>query len=639
MKKITKFLLLILCINMPNFLGAQFITPDSLGTEKAIGAQTQEMLDFVVKGIKADVLDPKERNVRISWHPPAEKGEYIIARSTVPISTLDLMLMAESVAVVSADQSFYLDKNLRPGKFFYAIASKSQISQRKLFLYADENFTNHPVYISGESSSSSALSAEQKKAPPQVSLIYAQLIEPEAVRISWKGVNYPAVTYIVYRDIQPITDARRVDSAIRIAVITDGSEFFVDRTLMQNGTYYYGVTARSSDGAEDKNLTANQSFTQTGIVFNRTDIPVARYLQAVIFDPNSVKITWNDASFSQYGQYSYMLYRSDRMISGEQDLQSAKIIAQVPIGVQNFHDKNLPAGTYFYALVSRDSMGKTSKTFLASQNVTTMPVTIQGLQQASEFIPEQPYMPEPMPYIALPTVPEFEDKGEVFSSIKSFLRKDIILLSWRISKKYQTIGQKSKIRIYRFERQPITLRDIVEGEMIARVPVTESLYEDLPVKNGNYHYALFVETSKGLAPNDFIQGENVTGPVFFTLIEKEIEPSLEKGLIYANEEKSHKIKEIKEKIKTSVDSDSDINKTIQETYLNAEYNEAIIQLKKYEKHPKEEIRAKALFYLGLSHYQLSKYESALDYLVNPLVVKAYKQRAKFWYERILEHIK
>ena len=66
---------------------------------------------------------------------------------------------------------------------------------------------------------------------------------------------------------------------------------------------------------------------------------------------------------------------------------------------------------------------------------------------------------------------------------------------------------------------------------------------------------------------------------------------------------------------------------------------AIASITPYRNNSDKKVRAKALFYLALSHYKLKKYDRALDYLVNPLVVQAYGKRARFWYQRTLEKIR
>ncbi|MDH5719802.1 MAG: tetratricopeptide repeat protein [Spirochaetia bacterium] len=634
-------------------INAQFIPPDKTHLDSQVQGQDHTLYS-VVRSIKAEVLDVKEHHVRISWLPPEDKGEYILTRSSNPISTIDLLLMSELVSVIKGSQSFYLDKNLPRGEYYYAVASKTKVKQKEVFLYADENYTLHPVTISGETGKTQI--SDQRRAPQQVSLIHAQMVEAGAVRISWKGTSEPNVQYIVYRDTRPLTVSDRIDSAVRLAVISDGTEFFVDRNIAEHGTYYYAVTARSTEGLEDKNLIANQSYTQTGIVFNVIDTSVAKYIYATKSGENSISIKWKDAETSAANRIQYLLYRAANPISGEGDLQHISPIAQIPQGVQSYVDQGLSPGTYYYALVSQDYMGRKSKTFIAAHNATGIPIIIPGDTKRQQIKPgyqpitkparDDTYEPPLMPAHTPAKEEDFASGNNIFANIRAIPRRDMILIAWRLSKNFQTSQRSTKIRIYRFDRRPMALRDIIEGTMVGRLPLHESIFEDLPLQKGNYYYALFVETPKGLVPNDFIFGENLIGPASFSRSSEEIEPSLEGGKEYnenrqiSGRKPQKPKKEYPQKTKPAEEFSSDeINRTIQESYLKADYEDAIFRLSKFEKSNSHEIRAKALFYLGLSHYQLSKYEKALEYMVHPLVVEAYKDRATFWYKRILEHIK
>ena len=48
------------------------------------------------------------------------------------------------------------------------------------------------------------------------------------------------------------------------------------------------------------------------------------------------------------------------------------------------------------------------------------------------------------------------------------------------------------------------------------------------------------------------------------------------------------------------------------------------------------LRARALFYTGLSYYKLRRYRKALEYFLNFQVQDTYPERARFWRKRALE---
>ncbi len=50
----------------------------------------------------------------------------------------------------------------------------------------------------------------------------------------------------------------------------------------------------------------------------------------------------------------------------------------------------------------------------------------------------------------------------------------------------------------------------------------------------------------------------------------------------------------------------------------------------------EEVRARALFYMGLSSYNLGRYDQAMKIFSDERVRKYFPQRSSFWYRRSFE---
>ena len=180
-------------------LGAQFVAPGGMVESEPEAVST---VQDAVRSIRAEVIDASENTVRISWIPPGVNEKYILARtSNGPISTMSQMLNAEPSWEIDPGRTSKIDSGLSPGSYYYAIVSKEQLNKNRARFYASENYTVQALVIS-----SRATSAAPVGAPGQVSLIYAQLLSDGQVRISWKGIENPGVSYNIYRGSEPLKD-------------------------------------------------------------------------------------------------------------------------------------------------------------------------------------------------------------------------------------------------------------------------------------------------------------------------------------------------------------------------------------------------------------------------------------------------
>jgi hypothetical protein len=100
--------------------------------------------------IKSKIAEEKN-SVDISWTPPADEGEIIIARSKSVIDTADKLFVADSLGIVSYKNDVritsFKDINLRPGQYYYAIALVNSVRRRQVTMIANSNYTTSPVTI------------------------------------------------------------------------------------------------------------------------------------------------------------------------------------------------------------------------------------------------------------------------------------------------------------------------------------------------------------------------------------------------------------------------------------------------------------------------------------------------------------
>ncbi|MCG6169505.1 hypothetical protein LFX25_16835 [Leptospira sp. FAT2] len=86
-------------------------------------------------------------------------------------------------------------------------------------------------------------------------------------------------------------------------------------------------------------------------------------------------------------------------------------------------------------------------------------------------------------------------------------------------------------------------------------------------------------------------------------------------------------------------TDDDLDKILRKTYWKKEYSEAIYELKPYTGNGNSaDVRGKAKFFTGLSHYKQGKYKEALKYFINKDSKFYNAERSEFWSKRCLSRI-
>lgn len=649
---------------------AQFIGPDIITEtedDTKTGDQPEEtkpeetdnnddlLTADIVRGIEAQVIDRARNHIKITWIPPGINDDFIIARSTVQISNNELLLNADSLAILPAGMPYYIDRAVPVGTYYYSVISRSRIRNDKVKLISNANYTSKPVVIRN-----TGTVIIDEKTPPQVSLIYSQMIKDDTVMISWKGVQIPGISYVVYRSNQQIKTPELVDSANRIAVINNGAEFYTDNNLPEPGTYYYAVTTRSKEGLEDKQLVPDQSYTRHGIEYRDSTVPIAKSISINLIKnseaskEDTVKIEFQAAQNNTGNDLDYLVYRSEKPISHLKALNDARLLGEYPEKTGTILDKGLKPGKYWYTIVTRNAANRLSSRFIAGSNTTIKPIEVKSKEKPEETEKTEPETNKPV--IINTDKPEKTDRS-LFTDLKAYSREKMILLSWKASPKLAD-DSLSKVLIYRFNEKPESMADLGSGDLIARVSNDIVIYEDVPFSKGAYYYAIFWDTAKGLKPVAFKEGSNMIGPVAFSGASKEVEDETTDTTddqLIDNDSKVHPESvatdtndtDDKDKDNKTVEDsgslytqqNSELNNALRATFLKGYHYKAIDRIDRYTKSKNANIRAKALYYTGLSYYRVSKYSKALDYFVDPLVMKAYGERANFWYERTVQKIR
>jgi len=215
----------------------------------------------VPKAIRVSILADKKSSL-LTWDPPREEGEIIIARSNSMIDTPEKLYIADSLGRyksggASGTRNYY-DYNLKPGSYFYAVALVSDIRKREVKLFPNQNYSVIPITIEENDSVSEvgvnpAFPSLDGSIPAGfVSNIKAN-IEKNHVRLEWKppqNATAGRTIYTIYRSTSPLTSLPLLQKAIKLTEVGHPTLTFLDQGLEKSKTLYYGVSVKEGKGEE-----------------------------------------------------------------------------------------------------------------------------------------------------------------------------------------------------------------------------------------------------------------------------------------------------------------------------------------------------------------------------------------------------
>ncbi len=198
--------------------------------------------------IKSKIAEEKN-SVDISWTPPADEGEIIIARSKSVIDTADKLFVADSLGIVSYKNDVritsFKDINLRPGQYYYAIALVNSVRRRQVTMIANSNYTTSPVTIfENEDPASTTVDTSRF-----VKSIDVQKVET-GLRITWElpeNSDKVKPIYSVYRSNSPLNTIQAMRNAKKIIELDHPDSSYTDRSKDAVSGVYYGVSVTIKD--------------------------------------------------------------------------------------------------------------------------------------------------------------------------------------------------------------------------------------------------------------------------------------------------------------------------------------------------------------------------------------------------------
>ncbi|HOF32889.1 MAG TPA: hypothetical protein PK624_03060 [Spirochaetota bacterium] len=456
MIKITKIIFSVAVLTAFSAINAGFLIDENPEPRKIKPVESQAVINSV--GFPADTalnitvtpVPGSPNSARISWDLSRGSSDtFIVGRSSSVINNTSDALNALSVRIISSsDKNFIIDKNLDPGQYYYVVLSKKLSAAKKIELFPNENYTTNPLIVDdGKNPRMGTL--------PKISKINASIVEGKNVLLTWIPLNFGGVKYTVYRSNEPLNTPEKFRSAEKIAELNDRDRF-IDRNTV-TGTYFYAVTTDDYSGNEDFSLLPDESFTVRGIkVFNNDDSGVVSSIKAVLDEKGYVKISWlNISNFDG----SYEIYRSIKPVVSEDKLNSAELIASLPSYETAFSDKRSGAGTFYYAVLSRNKSGSLNRDLYAEYNYTVEPVSV-------------PLAENPVQVLLLKS----EAKGT-----------DVNII-W----KYSGTDYKDHL-LFRSDAPIKSKGDLLKASLVDAFDLRRNYYKDINLPTGSYYYALVSE--------------------------------------------------------------------------------------------------------------------------------------------------
>ena len=198
--------------------------------------------------------------------------------------------------------------------------------------------------------------------------------------------------------------------------------------------------------------------------------PVVSGLSAVCTG-NSVSLSWNRAPDVDGDS---IIFRANRPITAANYL-SAEKIGEVPSSATAFTDRIENGKDYYYAVLSRDSLGNLYEFFLPVSNSLLVAVSTGKVNAP--------------------------DEKAVISSFDTITRNDAVILNWK------STVQGKNIVIYRSTSPFVDMNSLVQAIVVTSFADTGTPYVDYPVPGVPYFYSILDE--------DAIRAGQVLSPMFF----------------------------------------------------------------------------------------------------------------------------
>ncbi len=593
---------------------------------------------------KGDEGPPAVRNLRavphpdrkgaavLTWDLSGKASDTIILRHRKPIANEAAFREAKRVAILRPWARHYVDRDVPSGTYYYA-AYLQRETRGDLTLKEGQNYTTEAF--------ASDFVAPKKEPDPKATekdFRASGLIAvngQKSVKLSWRGARAAPVVYRIYRGEEPLENEKSLRRA-KLLGERDEAVNFEDNEAIADRRLYYGVTVTDPrTGKEYANLEEGVNYRahvyQPQVVPKNLESLLPDALTTFLKDSHTVMLFWAEPDTKVEG---YRIYRHDRPIDSVARLKDAKLIGRLEGAANRFEDAEPPAGRHYYALLPLDEKGTEVREFVERRTFTGFGVETEARAKKEEPKKEEPKKEEPKKEEPKKEEPKKEEPKRAeprLLVLRGAVDERDIVVSWEAE---VPAGVVAKLRLYRGSDPLQTLRQVEErGVFVEEVDPASGVFRDANLEPGKYYYAALLEVD-GRLQSRMLMGRNFLAQGL--RVEKPPSKKEEPDRPVKKEEPTTDI----QKGPTELELMRTVDAILRQTYARGRFSAAVRELHQFgtRRNPPK-VRAKAMFYTGLSYYRMGRYRDSVDYFLNFRVQEEYRERAQFYYRRALERLR
>ena len=575
--------------------------PQNQTAPESVKTQTPDasMPADIAHNITAILLSGEKNSVQITWDAPSTSMDsFVVLRSSYAISSADMLANAIPVKVVPGDKlKMVIDRNLLPGRYYYAVLSKSKMDLHAIQFFASENFTLNPIIISNEHADNGNTRT--------VSSLKAITVDDRTVLLSWEPLTNFTGEYVIFRSNTMIDTTDRLSQSEPAARITSPRTKYLDNDAGP-GRHYYAVACKTVDGVLYSDLRKDANFISDPVFVG--GVIGVRAIRAQK-EGSDVVITWK--SNADTISRNYYLLRTRTAPAGKDSIAGSYILDTVQSAAEKYTDRNVPAGRYYYILAPSNYKDDEDFTLTRSVNVTDPAIVIANGRDKIQ--------PEQSDEAAGST-------GGQSSSTAIALRQPEQAL--------QHLNLSDDDILARLEEIPLAdSQSFRTGRIPEPLPPDTISEKSLPAVS--IHQQGTAGTSKSSVDADAEisqpQREIHIGPIHSSAV-KEPDETVEP------QRQTHAVRQ-KKKQSIEEPESSHVDEILDRLYKQGAYKQTITELSRMLPRLQGKQSAAALYYIGRSCVELKRYRDAVRYFSNTDVRKYFPRESSFWRDYSLEQMR
>jgi len=553
------------------------------------------------RNITVTMLTGEYNSVQITWEAlPEVRDTFLVLRSNFIQDTSGSLHSSVPIKSVPADKlRVVLDRNLLPGRYYYAIVPKSKYDAKKVQLFPGENYTTNPVVIQSE------LTAGDSRT---VAMIKAVTIEDRSVLLTWEPIASFNGEYVIFRSRSALDTAEKIAKSEPVARLSSVKSRYLD-TDLPPGRFFYAISCKTLDGVLYSDLKKNFNYTEDAVFIGGTigirGISAKREGSAVV-------IKWRVAADT--GNRTFYLLRTEIRPSGRASLAGAVIIDTVQSHSLRFVDRTVTPGKYYYILAPVNYKDD-DFTMLPGVNVTDPAVVVGGERKRESRTerPERQSYNEESPRLTeriepvLPVIPDITpakpDSADELSALQ-----DITEPTRREPERQKNYAPDDHDRI------KSQIKNLLKKEFENQEP-DEAIESDR------------IRSEKSMLPRDDSDDTNPSRTE--ALPDRDADRDMDRNIDRDDDRNSRE----------QYIPGRDVEWVVNGSFARGEYSRAILALKKAMPKLSGGDLARAKLFIARSYIEIGRYRDALGYLAHEDVKRYYPRESGFWRDYTIDRLR